>query len=224
MSDGNAPLITALAENILEKINIINNPYFVSLRDGSMSLDEFRKSQQQFYFAVHFFSRPMAVLIARIPEPKDRLDILHNLLEEHGDMEEGHFHISSFKKFLASIGSEPTQLKNIDIAPAVKAFNSVLISCCSFDNVVVGICCMGIIERAFAGISAAISRAIIDRKWTNKQGLCHYSLHAELDIAHADEFFKIAEPKFIEEQHHIQQGLELGGYIFDRLYRDMCYA
>jgi pyrroloquinoline-quinone synthase len=53
--------------------------------------------------------------------------------------------------------------------------------------------------------------------------LVHYKLHAEIDERHADEFFAVIEPAWDDprRRYHIEQGLELGAYIFDRLYRDM---
>ena len=77
-----------------------------------MSLAGFRASQEQFFFAVTFFPRPMAALIGRIPNPRARLDILHNLVEEHGEFDEERFHHTTFQQFLRSIGSDPQQLEN----------------------------------------------------------------------------------------------------------------
>src|SRR5262245_54828555 len=94
------------AENLLKKRNIINNIYFQKLNNGNITLETFRKTQVQFYFAVDFFSRPMSALIARIPDPKSRLSILQNIVEEHGEMAEEKFHSHTFKKFLCSIGQE----------------------------------------------------------------------------------------------------------------------
>ncbi len=70
-----------MKENIL---NILQNLYFEALQNGTMSFEQFNKTQQQFYFAVLFFSRPMAILVGKIPNPSDRLDILHDVMEEHG--------------------------------------------------------------------------------------------------------------------------------------------
>ncbi len=53
--------------------------------------------------------------------------------------------------------------------------------------------------------------------------LTHYKLHEALDIKHADDFFDIVESGWCDEkkQYLIKQGLELGAYAFDRLYRDL---
>ena len=222
-NNNEAPNILASAGEVLERIDILANPYFESLRDGSMSLDAFRATQEQFFFAVTFFPRPMAALLARFPDPRLRLDILHNLVEEHGDFDEGAFHHTTFKRFLGTIDGDPDQLDSIFVAPQVRAFNSVLTTSCLLDEVEVGVACMGIIEYAFAGISALIGNAVVENGWVAAKDLVHYKLHAEIDERHAVEFFALVEPQWQDgkRRYFVRQGLELGAYIFDRLYRDL---
>ncbi len=218
-----APQVTAAANEVLRKCGILQNSYFEALADGSMSLECFRRTQEQFFFAVTFFPRPMAALVARIPNPRARLDILHNLVEEHGEFQEEHFHHTTFQRFLASIGSQLDEVESASLWPAVRAFNSVLTASCLLDELEIGIACMGIIECAFAGISTAIGKAVVERGWIKPDDLVHYKLHAEIDQRHAEEFFAVIEPRWADERgrYHIEQGLALGAYVFDRLYRDL---
>jgi pyrroloquinoline-quinone synthase len=218
-----AARVTACAQLTLEKSGIRRNPYFQSLRDGSMTLDSFRRSQEQFFFAVSFFPRPMAALVGRIPNPKARLDILHNLVEEHGEFRENAFHHTTFQQFLRSVGSEPEKLETAPLHPGLRAFNSVLTCACVLDELEVGVACMGIIEYAFAGISAIIGKAVVERGWIRQGNLVHYALHAEIDERHAEEFFAVIEPNWDEpgRRYFIEQGLELGAYAFNRLYSDL---
>jgi pyrroloquinoline-quinone synthase len=221
--ESRAEQVTACAERTLEKSGIRQNSYFKSLRDGSMTLDSFRRSQEQFFFAVTFFPRPMAALVGRIPNPRARLDILHNLVEEHGEFQEKAFHHTTFQQFLRSIGSNPEKLEAAPLSAGLRAFNSVLTCACVLDELEVGVACMGIIEYAFAGISAIIGKAVVERGWVRQQDLIHYALHAEIDERHAEEFFAVIEPKWDEpgRRYFIEQGLELGAYAFDRLYSDL---
>jgi pyrroloquinoline-quinone synthase len=218
-----APRVAASAAAVLERTDILGNPYLEALRDGSMTLERFRATQEQFFFAVSFFPRPMAALIGRIADPRSRLDILHNLVEEHGEFREQAFHHNTFQQFLRTIGSKPEELDAMARWPAVRAFNSVLTASCVLDELEVGVACMGIIEFAFAGISARIGRAVVDRGWVPAEKLTHYALHAEIDDRHAEEFFAVVEPLWDDEprRYFITQGLELGAYVFDRLYRDL---
>jgi pyrroloquinoline-quinone synthase len=221
-----APRVSAHADQALAKIAINNNPYFTALADGSMSRAGFRNSQEHFFFAVTFFPRPMAALVGRIAEPKARLDILHNLVEEHGEFDESQFHHNTFQRFLASLGADPEKVASMPVPTPLRAFNSVLTSSCVLDELEVGVGCMGIIEYAFAAISATIGRLVVERGWIAAKDLVHYKLHAEIDQRHAEEFFAVIEPKWDApgRRYFIEQGLELGAYIFDRLYRDLYNA
>jgi pyrroloquinoline-quinone synthase len=218
-----AARVSACAERSLEKSGIRHNPYLQALQDGSMTLEGFRRSQEQFFFAVTFFPRPMAALVGRIPTPKARIDILHNLVEEHGEFNEDLFHHTTFQRFLRSIGSDPEKVQAVAPGPALRAFNSVLTCACVLDELEVGVACMGIIEYAFSGISALIGKAVVQRGWVRQEDLVHYALHAQIDERHAEEFFAVIEPNWddLARRYFIEQGLELGAYVFDRLYGDL---
>src|SRR6266480_3769917 len=117
-----APRVTTRADAVLTGINILHNPYLEALTDGSMTPECFRRTQEQFFFAVTFFPRPMAALVGRIPDPRQRLDILHNLVEEHGEFQEEFFHHNTFQQFLRSIGSQPEKFDGLGVWPALRAF------------------------------------------------------------------------------------------------------
>ncbi|MDB5292784.1 MAG: iron-containing redox enzyme family protein [Phycisphaerales bacterium] len=218
-----APRVTACADAILQRVDLLNNPYFKALGDGSMSKECFRATQEQFLFAVRYFPRPMAALISRLPEPTLRIGILHNIVEEHGDFEESRFHQNTFRQFLSSIGSAGPKTDGPAMWPAVHAFNSILMSACACDELETGVCCLGIIERAFADISTLIGRAVVGRGWVAPNDLVHYTVHAELDVRHADDFFAMVEPEWDDPRRRcaVEQGLELGAYAFDALYRGL---
>src|SRR6516164_932336 len=114
-----AAQVTARADVALRRVNILGNPYLEALKDGSMTLDCFRRTQEQFFFAVSFFPRPMAALVGRIPDPRQRLDILHNLVEEHGEFREQAFHHNTFQQFLRTLGSDPGKLDALACWPAL---------------------------------------------------------------------------------------------------------
>jgi pyrroloquinoline-quinone synthase len=215
--------IAGKAEEILARVGLLDNAYFKELESGAMTLDAFRKSQEQFFFAVTFFPRPMAALVGRIPHPRLRLDVLQNLVEEHGEFQEAKFHHTTFLKFLRTFGARADELENAGPIVAVRAFNSVLTSACVLDELEVGICCMGIIEFAFARISALIARCVVERGWIPADQLMHYDLHAEIDERHAEEFFAVVQDRWNEpsRRYYIEQGLELGAYAFNRLYQDL---
>jgi len=209
-----APHVSKHANAILKRVAILENPYFIALHDGSMSLQSFRQTQEQFSMAVTFFPRPMAALVARIPHPQQRLDILSNLIEEHGAFDEDGFHHSTFRQFLHSIGSDVEAVDSIYLWPAVRAFNSVLSTSCVLDELEVGIACMGIIEHAFAAISATIGQTVVQRGWVSADRIAHYKLHEEIDERHAEEFFTVIESSWDDpsRRYFIEQSLELGAW------------
>ncbi len=218
-----APRTRARADEILARSGLYENPYFATLADGRMSLASFRASQEQFFFAVAFFSRPMAGLIARSPDYASRVDILHNVVEEHGDFRLGDSHAATFQVFLQSLGANTAEVRTTRPSPAVHAFNSVLYSACLLEDLEVGIACVGIIEYAFAELSARIGNGVVARGWVTREDLVHYTLHAELDQRHAEEFFRLVEPKWDDptKRELIERGLALGAHVFDRLYREL---
>lgn len=211
------------ADTCIQKSTILSNRYLQELEQGTLSKSAFQSSQQQFYYAVEFFSRPMAGLIAKIPDPARRIDILHNLVEEHGEFNSKSYHETTFRQFLRSIDSDPQELDRLFLWPCIRAFNSCLITACVHDELEVGVACMGIIEYIFADISATIGKAVVANDWVSADDLVHYKLHAAIDKRHAQEFFEVIAPDWDDEQkqYYIKQGLELGCYIFKRLYEDM---
>ena len=221
-----APKVTQMADEILTRVKITQNPYFTTLYNGKMSKDAFCKSQEEFYFAVSFFSRPMAQLISRISNPHKRIDILHNIVEEHGDFNPDRFHQTTFQKFLKTLGSDVEQAIRAQSGPEVNAFNMGLMGACFAQPTEVGIACLGIIEYAFAEVSAYIGKSLVHRGWLAEEKIVHYNVHADLDKEHAAEFFALVEDDIEKPEVRmlVESGLALGAYIFDRLYRDLYKA
>jgi pyrroloquinoline-quinone synthase len=220
-----APRVTAQAQQVLADVDIMGNPYLTSLADGRMPLEDFRAGQEQIGFAVTYFARPMASLISRMELPGDRLGILGNIVEEHGHFKPHAFHHATFRQFLASIGSDDAgRLDALTLSPQVHAFNSVLTSVCTMEDLAVGISCLGVIEHAFAEISATIGRTVVERGWVPEGDLVHYLLHAEIDERHAEDFFVLVEPTYDDPRTRraVDRGLRLGAYVFNRLYTDLC--
>lgn len=214
--------IICKADQILAERSILDNPYFKSLQNGAMSRASFCQSQRQFYFAVDYFSRPMSALMMRLPTARQRLGVLANVLEEHGEFKPAAFHEATFRRFLQSIGDDQG-VNSVMMEPAVHAFNTTIMSACLVDELQVGIACLGIIEYAFADISALIGNAVVQRGWVTQADIVHYSPHAEIDKQHAADFFELLREdwKAPQRQMLIERGLRLGGYVFDRLYRDL---
>jgi len=207
---------------------ILTNRYFTSLDDGTMSREIFTATQRQFYFAVRYFSRPMAALMARMSSSALRQGLIHNLAEEHGadEARPGVFdpalaHDLTFTRFLSTLGVETTEITQ---RPAVRAFNNALMGVCMMEPVALAFGCLGVIEHAFAGISAKIGSTVVRHGWITAQELVHYNLHAEIDERHATDFFQAVAGDWqtcAESLKQVEDGVRVGLYVFGRLYEDL---
>jgi len=227
---------------------ILGGPYFATLQNSEMSRSTFEDTQQQFFFAVRFFSRAMAALAARIPDSTTRLPLIHNLAEEHGLVEEDdlpesgdvrtqglaehHYpfhpalaHDRTFLAFLERLRvASPAAGQDHVERPGVRAFNLALWAACAIEHPSAAFACLGAIESAFADISALIGNSIVDRGWMSRDNLVHYKLHAEIDKRHAGDFFSVVVNDWADDavgRHHVESGLSLGFYLFMRLYDDL---
>jgi pyrroloquinoline-quinone synthase len=215
-----------LIDEVLADVDHRGNPFFRALEDGSFSRDDFLETQYQFYFAVSFFSRPMAALAAKIPEAPMRVEILRNVWEEHGEGDRARMHGATFTTFLARLGQvdDAQALRELDrrrLWPEVRAFNTLLNGACVLDDYLVGTATLGIVERMFAEISGRIGRAVVARGFMSAEQLVHYDLHQIVDVRHAKDFFDVLEPAWqrgAAERDLIEQGLRMGAVAFDQLY------
>ena len=208
------------ADQLLAARPIAAHPYFASLLQGKLGRSRFVHSQRQFYYAVAFFSRAMAALMARLPDSTSRAVLMHNLAEEHGWDEEGTgrfqpgmAHDRTFLAFLASMGEVPAEQ-----GPEVRAFNLALYGACVSEPTAVATACLGIIEYTFADISSLIGSAVVEQGWVAAPDLVHYTLHAAIDKRHAAEFFRCLEGA---DPAEVRAGLVLGWHIFGQLYRSL---
>ena len=217
-----------LVDRVLADIYAHNKPYFAALRDGTFAKDDFVETQIQFFYAVVFFSRPMAVIAAKIPSAEMRVEVMRNVWEEHGEGEPEHMHGATFRLLLERLGG--ITLKDIEsrvLWPELRAFNTALIGCATMDDWEVGTACFGIIERMFVDFSSWIGKAIIDQGWLPEDQLVHYKLHEEVDVRHSADFFSVLERSGEMDsrmRYCVEQGLRMGAYLFDQLYAGMYRA
>lgn len=228
-SDRRITATEASAIALLEVAPILGNRYFRCLESGEMTRQDFTRSQTQFFHAVGFFSRNLATLAARLPTSTGRAVLVHNLSEEHGLDEENPVegfraqfaHDRTFARFLETLGANDSAAG--DAGPPVRAFNLALMGACASESQGFALAALGMIEYAFADISALIGRRVVELGWVKSDELVHYSLHAEIDKRHAAELFEAAEETG-ESETSLLGGLAFGRYIFDRLYMDLNQA
>jgi len=209
---------------------ILANRYFTALEE-TMSREVFTRTQEQFFFAVRYFSRPLAALTSRMPDSATRRGLVHNLAEEHGADEErpaaldaALAHDRTFMRFLGTLGVTQAQIADLHAGSAVSAFNNTLMGVCVMEPVSQAFGCLGIIEHAFAGISARIGSTVVRLGWISETELVHYKLHAEIDERHAADFFNVVAADWQNSpprRAEIEDGVRLGLHVFSRLYEEL---
>ena len=212
-------------QSVLEEVGYERNPYFVNLKEGDFNKEDFIETQIQFFFAVIFFSRPMAALAAKIPTPELRVEVLRNVWEEHGEGDASRVHGTTFVEFLNRLGGlEQKEIEARKLWPEVRIFNTTLTGACVLDEYMIGVGMMGIIERMFSSISSWIGRHVVDRGWLPAERMTHYDLHEDLDVKHSQDFFDVISTPWNRsdvDRYYIEQGLLLGATVFNDLYRGL---
>jgi len=227
------PDLLALVDDVLRTTAARQNPFFVALHDdgdGGLDHGAFVATQLQFFHAVVAFHRPMAMLASRLDDDGHRTRIFRNVQEELGEGDPTKAHGATFITFLSRLTSTSEDAVRARLqapaGPAVRAFNAVVQGACVVDHVVVGAATMGIIERMFSEISSWIGRACVARGFLDAGAMIHYDLHERLDVRHAEDFFRILADAWSDPvgRRHVEDGLRLGAFAFDRFYRDLFEA
>ncbi len=217
-----------LVDHVLANTDAAGNPYFRALREGTFAKDDFVETQIQFYYAVVFFSRPMAVVAAKIPSAELRVEVMRNVWEEHGEGEAAQMHGATFRLLLERLaGITIDDIESRRLWPEIRAFNTTLIGCATMDDWEVGTACFGMIERMFADFSTWIGQGIVAQGWLTKDQIVHYRLHRELDIKHSADFFSVLERSGEMDSrtlYCVEQGLRMGAYVFNQLYAGLWSA
>ncbi len=210
--------------NLKARLDVLQNPYLKTLREGSFSREDFIETQIQFLFAVVFFSRPMMVLAGRMGRNEHRTALLENVFEEHGEGNLSVSHERTFLQLLERLGVNHNHIESRAEWPEVRAFNTVLAGVCMLDDLYTAQATLGIIEDLFSTISADIGHSILSRGWLGPDEIIHYATHETLDIEHAEGFYAPLYQAWQRHPRHayqIQQGLELGAHIFLTMYEHL---
>jgi pyrroloquinoline-quinone synthase len=221
-----------LITQLMRETDYANNRYLTSVASGDMGKDDFIETQIQFYFAVVFFSRPMAALAAKIPHPKLRVEILRNVWEEHGEGDPARMHGATFVEFLSRLtgfdgARMAAEIERRALWPEVRVFNTTLMGACVLEDYLIGTAMLGMIERMFCDISRWLGKGVVERGWLQADRMIHYNLHEKLDIKHAGDFFEVLTPAWqagADNRYYVEQGLRLGAYVFNGLYEGLYRA
>lgn len=145
---------------------------------------EYLRSQIPFFFAVQAFPRFLAKLISHIDTSEDRLLVVENLWEEHGNGNKNHFHTATFKEFLTSLGWNGEYHQNPWVTEWITTVLNTELSAGAYAAYLAGI------EYAYAPISKTIAEHVKTLELVSEQS--HYAVHSELDWIHGDELLQVA--------------------------------
>jgi pyrroloquinoline-quinone synthase len=203
---------------ILNKVNELkmNNKYCDYLTKENKEI--FIKTQIPFKDAVDNWSKILGKMITKVPSYKERIVLIKNLWDEHGNGNLEESHVITFQKFINSLSDseiEPSE----NAKRSVFTFNHYLNYCCNHESWIFSIAVLGIIEYVYVDISSKIHDYI--SLFIDKDKINHYSCHEVLDKTHSHELFEILVPYLEQYKNEIFAGFAYGICKFDELYQGM---
>jgi pyrroloquinoline-quinone synthase len=161
---------------------------------GSLSRDDFVRTQVQFLFAVEPYGNYLAMLAARCESPEARRVLEQNVRDEHGAGDPDDAHGATFRALLGNLGVTAAQIDASTRWPCVDAFNAGVREACTTAPEPSGIATIAAIEDLFATVSSELGRGIIVRGWLAREDVVHYDAHQQLDRIHADALYSVLDP------------------------------
>lgn len=193
-------------------------PYVRRVLDGSLSRENFVRSQVQFLFAVEPYADYLSMLAARCESPEARRVLERNVEDERGGEDPSAAHGQTFRALLGKLGVSAAQ---IDASPpwaCVEAFNAGVREACTTDAEPSGIATIAAIEDMFTDISAALGQGIVARGWLAREQVVHYAVHEQLDRVHADALYALLDPSDEAVTRQIEHGMTRGVSLMIDLY------
>lgn len=207
-------------ESVVHDLRVHEHPYFKMLASGKMSKAQFLETQIEFAPLVQFFNRPMAQVIANIPDALLRIALVDNLWEEHGKGIPEKVHGKTILTLIDRLGGDASQIQRDEFTPNVRVFNEALRGAAAFENYRFASAMFSGIERTFVNVSTEICQGIIDQGWLPADRITHYALHKEIDIQHAEDFLQVVNEDWANAEHQkaIKAGVMFGAHLFLNVY------
>jgi pyrroloquinoline-quinone synthase len=187
-----------------------NNIYFSLLKQG-VSKSWLHATQSPFLYAVEGWSNVLINILSKLSSSEQRIVILRNLNDEHGNGDIKKCHTYTFTQFLKS---------TIDTSappPRAKCVDNFITSIMETQDVVKQLSIVGIIEYIYAYLSIEIGICCSKLNIKNE----HYKEHTKLDIEHALDIFRLLQKSFPERLDDIKQYMTHGITIFMDLFTQM---
>jgi len=203
--------------------NIDNNNFFIKL-SKIPDIDKFLVTQECFISAIDNWSKLLGLLIFYLPTDKERLTIIKNLYDEHGDGDLNKSHTNTFKLLLKSLNYDKNILlynDNLSSFNYVNKFNNDLKDIIMTKNWVYSVAVLGMIEYTYITVSKNIHNYLLN--FLPADQINHYSLHETLDVTHATELFELIVSYIKNDElcPDIKQGILSGYNIMNELYSSL---
>lgn len=155
--------------------------YFAFL--GSCTMPELSESQIPFFYAVQEFPRMLLNLAASIPTTEQRVLLMKNIVEEHGNFDEEKFHTNTFMEHLKALGLETRPVyKSPFVSAWIDWYYKQNYSAHQKASYLAGI------EYIYAVVCETVVNVL------DKHGISspHYKKHSVLDWEHAEELLEVS--------------------------------
>jgi len=221
----------AAQKNIMDAAAIVskaydfnNHPYFKWVLDPNTTLEEYRKTQIPFRYAIEHFSRSMSAVLAQIPRMEDRMEVYENVAEEHGEGKLENSHRDSFMVFLKSIGVQQDEI-DVECPIRMSGFYEGLLNYALTKPYEIAAALMGTIEYLHCNVAELQARALHDRFWGDYDAQYHYRLHKEIDVGHAKDLYEVCEENWERggelSRERMAYSMLLAAHYLWRLFDDM---
>ena len=208
VNDDNRLLL--FADELKKQYPISNNIYFSLLKQG-VSKSWLHATQSPFWYAVEGWSNILINILSKLSSSEQRIIILRNLNDEHGNGDIKKCHTYTFTQFLKS---------TIDTSappPHANCVDNFITSIMETQDVVKQLSIVGIIEYIYAYLSIEIGICCNKLNIKNE----HYKEHTKLDIEHALDIFRLLQQSFPEKLDDIKQYMKHGITIFMNLFTQL---
>lgn len=202
--------------------NINNNRYITTLSNfNNVPIQNFLKSQECFISAVDHWSKVLGLLLTKLPSPKERLVIVQNLYDEHGQGNIEKSHVNTFISLLKSLNyDKEIKLYNEELESysIIKKFNESLVNAINNESWTYSVAMLAMIEYVYIDISRNIHNYL--KNFLKDSKINHYELHEIVDEGHYKDLLQLLDGVDAED---IDKGFEYGYELMDNMYHDLSY-
>jgi hypothetical protein len=205
--------------------NINNNPYFVQLKGVSpMSpnttiTQTFVTSQVEFAHAIQQWPPLLAKCLQILDTPSERMVIVENLWDEHGEGDVELSHINTYNTYLKSLDAiEYIEFSCDQYMNATHEFTNTLdkMPLQTISQQIEYIAALGMIEYTYITVSNNIHNFVSQYIPTNQ--IIHYSMHEILDVSHSHKLFRLLTKYDADILPAVFAGIRRGYAAFYELY------